>query len=393
MSRPFDLAEYIEDNLDFQKSGKHLCIDCISEECEDSWEMKKHLYVDPEKRIGYCYKCNKSFKAEHIVMATEKCSWSAAIRKVAEGKARRREAEEVESHFKAAMEERKKKKEEPAEPSKPPPELVLPPTIKIDTPLLATAAKAYLDKRGFPASVVEHFKLRFCKNPDHPFHDRIIIPVHSNGRVVGYQGRDVTGKADPKYLFPLTFQPGDEVRVIKTGETGKVVGYFHWQVRVMLESGERRLCWFKELRNLTTETEARPSAYANYLYNWDEARNYPWIILVEGVTDCWRVWMSGLKNVAATFGKSFKVNQRKAILERPNIKMVMWMWDGNALDKAYEAAGTIYPQKQVCIVTLPYHMEPDTCDRLFDRVREARPYEGLTKLELLNHMRRTKRAA
>lgn len=73
----------------------------------------------------------------------------------------------------------------------------------------------YLDERGIGADIAAYFHLRFCafgwwryKRPDgtpsgQNFSDRVIIPVYDlEGKLTTFQGRDVTGKGDPKYLFP-----------------------------------------------------------------------------------------------------------------------------------------------------------------------------------------------
>jgi DNA primase len=73
---------------------------------------------------------------------------------------------------------------------------------------------AYLDDRGVDSSLAEFFHLRFCnvgyyrykiRGDWHfmPFDGRIIIPVFDlDGNLVTFQGRDVTGTAERKYLFP-----------------------------------------------------------------------------------------------------------------------------------------------------------------------------------------------
>ncbi len=52
----FDFAEYIEENFDFKRIGDSYYIDCLNPYCDDSWEMKKHLGITPEKQIGHCFK-------------------------------------------------------------------------------------------------------------------------------------------------------------------------------------------------------------------------------------------------------------------------------------------------------------------------------------------------
>ena len=73
----------------------------------------------------------------------------------------------------------------------------------------------YLIKRGITNEATRYFELGYCddgyfqfKRPDgglayQDFSKRVIIPVRDiDGTVVSFQGRDITGTADKKYLFP-----------------------------------------------------------------------------------------------------------------------------------------------------------------------------------------------
>jgi hypothetical protein len=90
---------------------------------------------------------------------------------------------------------------------------------------------------------------------------RIFIPVYWNGKKVSYQARDVTGKALQKYLFC----PSEVMRVNP-----------------------------KEI-----------------LYCSPEAFYKPWVVVVEGVTDVWRLGTASV----ATFGIQFKKAQVRLLSE------------------------------------------------------------------------------
>lgn len=73
----------------------------------------------------------------------------------------------------------------------------------------------YLEQRGFGADICRYFNLRWCqfgwwrfKDAEdvlktQNFSDRIIIPVYDlDGSLRTFQGRDITGNSDSKYLFP-----------------------------------------------------------------------------------------------------------------------------------------------------------------------------------------------
>lgn len=73
---------------------------------------------------------------------------------------------------------------------------------------------SYLIKRGITPEVTQEFHLRYCHSGFFPyevdgqpkkmwFNERVLIPVFDlQGVMVTFQGRDVTGNRDPKYLFP-----------------------------------------------------------------------------------------------------------------------------------------------------------------------------------------------
>ena len=76
---------------------------------------------------------------------------------------------------------------------------------------------AYLTNRGITSDIVKYFNLRFSLNGWFKYYlegeekfmsfaNRVIIPVFDiNGVLASFQGRDITGQADRKYLFPPGF--------------------------------------------------------------------------------------------------------------------------------------------------------------------------------------------
>jgi len=92
-------------------------------------------------------------------------------------------------------------------------ELTLPRSIELPTEDGRTLS--YLDQRGISNDLTRHFHLRYChdgafayKKEDGtdrlmPFSGRVLIPVFDlEGTLVTFQGRDITGEAEKKYLFP-----------------------------------------------------------------------------------------------------------------------------------------------------------------------------------------------
>ncbi|MEO9497666.1 MAG: hypothetical protein ABJG42_24545 [Vibrio splendidus] len=72
----------------------------------------------------------------------------------------------------------------------------------------------YLSARGISIQIAEYLNLRYSKDGKFPYSidgknlnqsyaNRIIIPIFNiDGQMVTFQGRDITGHADKKYLFP-----------------------------------------------------------------------------------------------------------------------------------------------------------------------------------------------
>ena len=93
-----------------------------------------------------------------------------------------------------------------------PPPLAMPKNYKVDD---LYALPKYLLDRGITTDLARYFDLRWCEdgmfavqNPDgkvttQSYANRVLIPIYdASGKMVSFQGRDATGTADRKYLFP-----------------------------------------------------------------------------------------------------------------------------------------------------------------------------------------------
>lgn len=78
-----------------------------------------------------------------------------------------------------------------------------------------TAGIPYMNERGISVRHQQEFELRWCKDGAFaykdekgndrkmPFSGRVIIPIRDlDGKLVTFQGRDITGASERKYLFP-----------------------------------------------------------------------------------------------------------------------------------------------------------------------------------------------
>ncbi|MCK9456781.1 MAG: hypothetical protein M0R31_05745 [Candidatus Riflebacteria bacterium] len=127
--------------------------------------------------------------------------------------------------------------------------------------ILNKYGKQYLAKRGFDPEYLEH-KWGLCQTGPVSFLDkisygnRILIPIYWNGEMVSFQSRDITDKSDRKYLA----------------------------------------CPMKR------EKIHHKNILYGYQEFWEDSHG---IIIVEGVTDVWRLGDSAV----ATFGIEFKMEQ------------------------------------------------------------------------------------
>jgi len=184
----------------------------------------------------------------------------------------------------------------------------------IDLPFEGKNLK-YLTNRGIADEIASYFYLRYSKNGVFAYHDggklrkqsyasRIIIPIYDlEGALVSFQGRDITGTADRKYLFP----PG-------YSSTGK------------------------------------------YLYNGHNALSANHVVICEGVFDVMATKMAidteiDLRSIVpiGSFGKhlsnGFGNDQVEQLIKLKNkgLKEVTFMWDGevSAIKAAIKSALTI----------------------------------------------------
>lgn len=166
----------------------------------------------------------------------------------------------------------------------------------------------YLTQRGITSETTAHFGLKYCIHGWFPYFDgegkeryqyygkRLIIPVYDiTGQLVTWQGRDITGEEEKKYIFP----PG-------LPSTGKYLYHAH---------------------NVNTEH----------------------IIIGEGVFDVFAIYQAlneyklgryyspvGSFGISLSSGEDQQVNEVKK-LQKKGVKSVTFMWDGSkqAIKSAY----------------------------------------------------------
>lgn len=193
---------------------------------------------------------------------------------------------------------------------------------------LNTVGKNYLAGRGFdPDKLEEVWKLRQTGPVSFldkiPYQNRIIIPIYWNGELASFQTRDITGQAERKYLA----------------------------------------CPMKRER----------VHHKNILYGKQKKwRQFPALIVVEGVFDVWRLGPCA----AATFGTSFKMEQVLELAKAHDRFFIIYDNEHQAQEQAHKLAVKLKALgKKVTIETVPSDpgdMKQDDADHLIKLLLRGR---------------------
>jgi hypothetical protein len=184
-------------------------------------------------------------------------------------------------------------------------------------------AITYLRERGFDTGQLSRFlKIGYCYEASQDCYtagNRIIIPVFKDSQLVGWQARYVgTPKYDstPKYYTMPRFKK------------------------------------------------------SQFLYNYDRARQFPYVILTEGVTDVWRVGPASV----ALFGKTLSYGQKLLIGSTWGSGVAIVLLDADAQSDAegiYDSLKDVVPKR--VLVKLPEGKDPGEMTRaeIYQRIQEA----------------------
>lgn len=348
-----DIESYlIWRGLDYKQSNGSRGVQLNVRECPRCGREDYKVYMNAENGLGNCFGCDTKYTIWNFVKAVLNTEDKRAIAK----------------HIEAAKEAlgiRRKpvaKIEIAVEKST----LELPESYEL--PFSDGRTLNYLLDRGVSVEMQKRYHLRFCDFGVHrylregetwrqKFDNRVIIPVFDlAGNLVTFQGRDITGESDKKYLFPVAL-PGT----------------------------------------------------ARFLYNGHEAlaRRCEEVIVNEGAFDVWsaqaacdafaktaRIICIGSFGKKLSFSRDGSPSQLEAfkVLKREGgLKRVTIMWDGEAqtvgpaLDACDLLVGVGLEPK---IALLPFGKDPNEISKeaVFKAWEEARPFTPLlaTKWRLRN---------
>ena len=342
--------EGVEFKVSAGRSGTQLNLKC----CPVCGDEKWRTYLNADTGIGNCFRCGEGLNKFKFIKAHLGLEDNRAVFQ---------HAEAVLKHFgwqppkkgTAVVEDEKEG------------EVIMPLSYKLPTAEGLNAT--YLEQRGVTGKYAAMFELMYCDSGYYRYKDdkgelrrqvfdeRIIVPVHDhNGKLVTFQGRDITGTAERKYLFPPRL-PG----------TGRFLYNAH---RVVAEGA--------------THVIVNEGAFD--------------VIATKIALDKFPQEAAGI-GVVGTFGKHLSENsfdtkdQLSAFLKlkATGVTRVTIMWDGeaSALEAAVDAAGVLHRVGfEVFIAFLPRGKDPNEvpAETVMHSIRLARPYTKMlaAKIKLSN---------
>jgi len=291
------MAQSTEDILrgfaGFKRANKpEIRINCIA--CGDN---TSHLYFNTELGIGNCKKCNYSPNLAKLVSDHEGIPLDEAYRRIGQGITSKPVAvEEVTFEYK---------------------EIPFPRHfILLDGPSERHPPRIvdYMLGRGITWETARKYEIGYCLGGEYMW--RLIIPIRMFGKLVCYQGRDITGIAERKYKNP----------------TG--------------------------------------SEFSRYIFNYDRALGNDEVVLVEGMFDAIAVG----EHCVATFGKKISEEQKQLIL-KSGWQRVSIMFDADATKEDVKYVTDLARFIPTRLVLLPKGLDPDEMEPEFlQRLFSWAPY-------------------
>lgn len=195
----FDIEQWLDrEGIPYRKSrgssGWQLNVkECPNPDCHD---RNYKTYINAETGLGNCFVCNMKYNKSRFVGMYLDANFFNTLKYIRE--ATREQGWRPIRKIEIAINDG---------------EVRLPVSTPLPTP--EGENLAYLESRGFGSDIAKYFHMRYCqsgwwmfKNEDgsngtQDFSNRVIIPVYDlDGTLKTFQGRDLTGLSDRKYLFP-----------------------------------------------------------------------------------------------------------------------------------------------------------------------------------------------
>jgi hypothetical protein len=190
------------------------------------------------------------------------------------------------------------------------------------------------------------------------YKDRLIIPITVNNRVMSFAARDMTGKANT-WLKILSQAKKDKLTVTEIAELKS-----KYECKKILYPPV-----FDKVNGVLQGNIIYGSPIQHLLFNYDNAvqTGKDYVILVEGVFDCMRLFAWGF-NAVALCGTKLSAHNRSLLLKQfDRIYIALDNDIGKAKNAGQESAQAIkdslYNRVDVYNIVLPPNKDPDECTR------------------------------
>ena len=199
LSDELDLENWFDrESLPYKMSRGASGMQINAKECPSCGDTRYRVYLNAESGLGNCFVCNEPFsKLSFINKAHGEEPWR-----------------DTYAHVKEVLAEQGWRPRRKTTAAVEHGDVKLP--LSFALPTAEGQNLVYLEQRGFHGELCGYFHLRFCnegwwnfvrddgKPGGQKFDMRVIIPVFDlDGTLRTFQGRDITGTAERKYLFPL----------------------------------------------------------------------------------------------------------------------------------------------------------------------------------------------
>lgn len=173
---------------------------------------------------------------------------------------------------------------------------------KVTEDIYAPRLRIFLAERKISIQTCINYDCYICDVGDYA--NRLVIPVYSDGKLVSFQGRDMTGRSDLKY-------------------------------------------------------RTAPGSINEFLYGYDTLPDST-MVITEGILDKWRIG----DQAVASFGTSLTNTQKYLIIER-NPDTLIFAWDALAYWKSKKQAEYFMPFiNEIRVVLFPEEHDPDSYGKL-----------------------------
>lgn len=353
-----DVVDVISEYLPLKKRGKNWVGLCPFHP-----EKKPSFSVSQDKQLFYCFGCGQGGNVVTFLMLHEKVGFFEAITILAKRagislpkksieKGRLEEVDKIyyanklaNQYFVSSLKEKNlgKKTREYLEKRK-----VLPESIKLFS--IGYAPKSwegllnYAKRKGLDLKILEKAGLVVKKEKKEGyydrFRDRLTFPIFNlSGKIVGFGGRDLSGKDEPKYLnSPETL----------IYQKSKILYGLNFSKEII--RGQKKA------------------------------------VVVEGYMDLISLYQAGLKNVVASSGTSFTSLQARLLSRYSDETYLFFDSDSAGMSAALRSVDYLFDAGlEVWIVTLPQEEDPDSYVKKFgvkkvlEKLKQAKSFIDFKK--------------